>query len=77
MKDSLSIPTKVLGITTRKTPWGEESKTWDRFKMGIHEPLINLHTPADLLRQITSISVANPVSMLRSLRVTETSPEMD
>ncbi|PIO75772.1 hypothetical protein TELCIR_02177 [Teladorsagia circumcincta] len=52
-------------------------KTWDRFKMRTYEPLINLHTPADLLRQITSISFANSVSMLRSLRVTETSPEKD
>ena len=30
------LPTKHLRITTRKTPCGEGSKTWDRFEMRIH-----------------------------------------
>lgn len=28
------MPTKTLRITTRKTPCGEGSKTWDRFQVG-------------------------------------------
>lgn len=27
------MPTKTLRITTRKTPCGEGSKTWDRFQV--------------------------------------------
>lgn len=27
------MPTKILRITTRKTPCGEGSKTWDRFQV--------------------------------------------
>lgn len=30
------MPTKVLRITTRKTPCGEGSKTWDRFQVRIN-----------------------------------------
>ncbi|CAB3408238.1 unnamed protein product [Caenorhabditis bovis] len=57
VKGPIRMPTKVLRITTRKTPCGEGSKTWDRFQMRIHKRLINLHAPADVLRQITSISI--------------------
>ena len=31
------MPTKTLRITTRKTPCGEGSKTWDKFQMRIHK----------------------------------------
>ena len=56
-KGPVRIPTKVLSITCRKTPCGEGSKTWDRFEMSIHKRLIDLHSPADVVKQITSISI--------------------
>ena len=43
------LPTKVLRITTRKTPCGEGSKTWDRFEMRIHKRIIDLHSPAEVV----------------------------
>jgi small subunit ribosomal protein S20e len=57
VKGPVRMPTKVLRITTRKTPCGEGSKTWDRFEMRIHKRLIDLHSPADVVKQITSISI--------------------
>eukprot|EP00389_Voromonas_pontica_P004028 GDKH01005969.1.p1 GENE.GDKH01005969.1~~GDKH01005969.1.p1 ORF type:complete len:127 (-),score=46.18 GDKH01005969.1:77-457(-) len=51
------LPTKNLTITTRKTPNGEGSKTWDRFEMRIHKRLIDLHSPSDIVKQITSINI--------------------
>ncbi|PAV91456.1 hypothetical protein WR25_01750 [Diploscapter pachys] len=57
VKGPIRLPTKVLRITTRKTPCGEGSKTWDRFQMRIHKRLINLHAPASVLQEITSISI--------------------
>eukprot|EP00386_Alphamonas_edax_P000970 GDKI01002893.1.p1 GENE.GDKI01002893.1~~GDKI01002893.1.p1 ORF type:complete len:130 (-),score=55.24 GDKI01002893.1:191-547(-) len=51
------LPTKHLRITTRKTPCGEGSKTWDRFEMRVHKRLIDLHSPSDVVKQITSISI--------------------
>ncbi len=54
----LSLPVnKTLRITTRKTPCGEGSKTWDRFQMRIHKRLIDLHSPSEIVKQITSISI--------------------
>ncbi|VBB26301.1 unnamed protein product [Acanthocheilonema viteae] len=57
VKGPIRMPTKILRITTRKTPCGEGSKTWDRFQMRIHKRLINMHSPSDVLKQITSISI--------------------
>lgn len=51
------MPTKILRITTRKTPCGEGSKTWDRYQMRIHKRLIDLHSPSEIVKQITSISI--------------------
>jgi small subunit ribosomal protein S20e len=35
-----TLQTKTLQISTRKTPNGEGSKTWDKFEMRIHKRLI-------------------------------------
>lgn len=51
------LPTKSLKITTRKTPCGEGSKTWDTFEMRIHKRLIDLHSSPEQVRQITSVDV--------------------
>lgn len=38
VKGPVRMPTKTLRITTRKTPCGEGSKTWDRFQVRIDFP---------------------------------------
>lgn len=57
VKGPVRLPTKVLRITTRKTPCGEGSKTWDRFQMRIHKRLIDLHSSSEVVKQITSIPI--------------------
>lgn len=51
------LPTKTLRLTVRKSPCGEGSKTWDRFEMRIHKRVIDLHSPSEIVRQVTSISI--------------------
>mmetsp|Transcript_7089 Transcript_7089/g.8973 ORF Transcript_7089/g.8973 Transcript_7089/m.8973 type:complete len:116 (-) Transcript_7089:736-1083(-) len=51
------LPTKVLRLTTRKSPCGEGTNTWDRFEMRIHKRLIDLKSPSEIVKQITSISI--------------------
>ena len=36
---------------------GEGSTTWDRFQLRIHKRLIDLHSPSEIVKQITSISI--------------------
>ncbi|CAG0920034.1 unnamed protein product [Notodromas monacha] len=57
VKGPVRMPTKTLRITTRKTPCGEGSKTWDRFQMRIHKRVIDLHSSSEIVKQITSISI--------------------
>merc|ERR1712133_272457 len=57
VKGPVRMPTKTLRITTRKTPNGEGSKTWDRFQMRIHKRVINLQSPTETVRQITQLSI--------------------
>merc|ERR1712141_646148 len=57
------MPTKTLRITTRKTPCGEGSKIWDRFQMRIHKRVIDLHSQAEIVKQITSISIETGVEV--------------
>merc|ERR1711928_49498 len=57
VKGPVRMPTKTLRITTRKTPCGEGSKTWDRFQMRIHKRIIDLQSPAEIVKQITSFSI--------------------
>lgn len=47
----------MLKITTRKSPCGEGTNSWDRFQMRIHKRIIDLHSPSDAVKQITSIVI--------------------
>uniref|UniRef100_A0AC35TM50 40S ribosomal protein S20 n=1 Tax=Rhabditophanes sp. KR3021 TaxID=114890 RepID=A0AC35TM50_9BILA len=57
VKGPIRMPTKTLRITTRKTPCGEGSKTWDRYQMRIHKRLINLQSGTEKLKKISSIPI--------------------
>lgn len=52
VKGPVRLPTKNLKVTTRKTPNGEGSKTWDTFELRIHKRLIDLSAPTEVVKQI-------------------------
>merc|ERR1711966_403641 len=56
-KGPVRMPTKTLRIMTRKSPCGEGTNTWDRFEMRIHKRVIDLHSPSETVKQITSINI--------------------
>ena len=51
------MPTKFLKLIVRKSPCGEGTNTYDRWQMRIHKRIIDMHSPADIIRQITSIPI--------------------
>jgi len=57
VKGPVRLPTKVLRITTRKSPCGEGTNTFDRLELRIHKRLIDLHSPSEVVKQITSIRI--------------------
>ena len=56
-KGPVRVPTKILRITTRKSPCGEGSKTWDRFEMRIHKRVIDIHCPSSVVKEITNFRI--------------------
>jgi small subunit ribosomal protein S20e len=52
LQGPVRLPTKNLKVTTRKTPNGEGSKTWDTFELRIHKRLIDLNAPTEIVKQI-------------------------
>ena len=56
-KGPVRLPTKVLRISTRKTPNGEGSKTWETYEMRIHKRYIDLEAPVQIVKRITQITI--------------------
>ena len=57
------MPTKILRVTTRKSPCGEGTNTWDRYEMRIHKRIIDFHAKVDVVKQITAITLAPGVDV--------------
>ncbi|KAH6770823.1 Ribosomal protein S10p/S20e family protein [Perilla frutescens var. hirtella] len=57
VKGPVRMPTKVLLITTRKSPCGEGTNTFDRFELRVHKRVIDLFSSPDVVKQITSITI--------------------
>lgn len=56
-KGPVRLPTKILKISTRKTPNGEGSKTWETYEMRIHKRYIDLEAPVQIVKRITQITI--------------------
>ncbi|MFH1722538.1 MAG: 30S ribosomal protein S10 [Candidatus Altiarchaeota archaeon] len=57
----VSLPTKKMKITTRKSPDGEGTETWERWEMRIHKRIIDVDADERSLRQIMRIQVPDGV----------------
>ncbi|EDR22016.1 40S ribosomal protein S20, putative [Entamoeba dispar SAW760] len=63
VKGPVRIPTKILRITTRKTPCGEGSKTWDHYQMRIYKRVLSMKTTPETVKEITSLKVEPGVEL--------------
>ncbi len=57
MRGPIPLPTKKLRITTRKSPCGDGTATWERYEMRIHKRLIDLDADERTLRLIMRVPV--------------------
>ncbi|KAK1442817.1 hypothetical protein BgAZ_303350 [Babesia gibsoni] len=57
------MPVKTLRITTRKSPVGEGTNTWDRFEARIYKRIISLHSSSEVVCQITSFPLDSGVDV--------------
>ena len=63
----INLPTKKLVVSTRKSPDGEGSETYDRWEMRIHKRLIDVAGDERTLRQIMRVKVPDTVHIEISL----------
>lgn len=57
------LPTKKLKITTRKSPCGDGSATFDNFEMRIHKRLIDLPAKEAVLHSIMKMQFPKNVNI--------------
>jgi small subunit ribosomal protein S20e len=58
-----TMRSKLIGSVKKKQPCGEGSKTWDRYELKVHKRLIDLTSPAEIVKQITSMSIETGVEV--------------
>jgi len=59
----IPLPTKKLKITTRKSPCGNGTATFDRFEMRIHRRLIDLPANEKVLHGIMRLQIPKNVNI--------------
>ena len=57
------LPTKKLKITTRKSPCGDGTATFDRFEMRVHKRLIDLPANEKVLHHIMRMKIPKNVNI--------------
>lgn len=57
------LPTKRLKVTTRKSPCGDGTATFDRFEMRIHKRLIDLPANEKVLHNIMRMKIPKSVNI--------------
>jgi small subunit ribosomal protein S10 len=57
MRGPIPLPTKRLKITTRKSPCGRGTATWERFEMRVHKRLIDLGIDERALRLVMRVPI--------------------
>eukprot|EP01065_Artemidia_motanka_P031304 TRINITY_DN375_c0_g1_i1.p2 TRINITY_DN375_c0_g1~~TRINITY_DN375_c0_g1_i1.p2 ORF type:complete len:142 (+),score=31.03 TRINITY_DN375_c0_g1_i1:63-428(+) len=63
VKGPMRMPTKTLRHHTMKAPCGEGTISWDHFQMRVHKRVIDLVSPSETVKQITSINIEPGVSV--------------
>lgn len=57
MRGPIPLPTKKLKLTTRKSPCGNGTATWERYEMRIHKRLIDLGVDERALRLVMRVQI--------------------
>ncbi len=63
----IPLPTKTLRITTRKTPCGDGSDTYEKWECRIHKRLIEIKADDRVLRDIMRMEIPKSVSLEMNL----------
>ncbi|PLW79971.1 30S ribosomal protein S10 [Candidatus Woesearchaeota archaeon] len=57
MRGPIPLPTKKMKLTTRKSPCGDGTATWERYEMRVHKRLIDLGIDDRALRMVMRVPI--------------------
>ncbi|MBI4451474.1 30S ribosomal protein S10 [Candidatus Woesearchaeota archaeon] len=57
VRGPIPLPTKRLRLSTRRTPCGSGSATWERFEMRVHKRLIDIGLDERALRLVMRVPI--------------------
>ena len=63
MRGPIPLPTKKLKVTTRKSPDGEGTETWERYEMRVHKRLIDLGIDERALRLVMRVPIPDGLNI--------------
>jgi len=63
IKGPIPLPTKILRVTTRKSPDGEGTETWERYEMRVHKRLIDLGIDERALRLVMRVPIPDGLNI--------------
>jgi small subunit ribosomal protein S10 len=63
MAGPITLPTKKMRLTTRKSPDGEGKASWERYEMRVHKRLIDLGVDERALRLVMRVPIPESVNV--------------
>ena len=63
VRGPVRLPTRTLKHTTRKTPCGNGTNTWDTYELNIYKRVIDLHASKEAAQKVTDIDIAAGVDV--------------
>jgi small subunit ribosomal protein S10 len=63
IRGPIPLPTKILKVTTRKSPCGNGKATFDRYEMRIHKRLMDLPSDERVLHSIMRLPIPKDVNV--------------
>ena len=61
LRGPVPLPTKKLKISTRKTPCGDGSDTYEKWELRVHKRLIEIFADDRVLREVMRIPIPSSV----------------
>lgn len=59
----MPLPTKRMKVTTRKSPCGDGTATFDKYEMRVHKRIIELPSNESVLHSIMKLSIPRSVNI--------------
>jgi small subunit ribosomal protein S10 len=63
MRGPIPLPTRRLKVTTRKSPCGDGTATFDRFEMRVHRRILDIPAEDRILHPIMKLAIPRSVQI--------------